>query len=105
MNPTNYVYFLNPCAPLTSVASTPQLQTLLNACKTNNTDANSCQMETTLSAGFPKYMGVSSQLDVQDNFYQLWMDGGSRNDPGCRSNVPRQTVIRFYCGSSIVCRF
>ena len=104
LDPTTYVYFINPCAPLTKVASTPALQALLNNCTSNSSvDANACQMPITPSSYFPKYMGVASSLQVEDDFYELWMDGGVGNAPSsCRGGYARQTVIRFYCGPSIV---
>ncbi len=55
-----FVYFLNPCAPLSNVASNTQLQSLLNVCFANQTTtASACQVNVaTPTTNSPKYMGM-----------------------------------------------
>ena len=103
----SYIYFINPCATLSPVASLPVLQPLLNSCLnvTASGAPSTCQVLTppATSSLFPKYLGSVVNIQQHDIFFEMSLISGYNNAPNsCHSSFQRSTAIRFYCGSSIV---
>lgn len=95
----SYIYFLNPCAPLTPIASNAVLQPALNACKGLGA-INGCQASTTAQA--PKSIGTTSSFQLAGSYIQLRMSGGGNNSALCHGKYNRSTLIRFICGPAVV---